>query len=179
MSILKIARMGHPVLRRVAEPIPPSHINTPAVERLIEDMFDTVRDANGAGLAAPQVHESVRLVLLTLSDEPGDFTVWINPVLTPLTDTHMATFEGCLSVPGMRGLVARPDKLRVQAFARDGSPIDEILDGYPAIVAQHECDHLDGVLYVDRVEPGTLMFIEEFRRYGHRIMNALAGEGEE
>ena len=178
MAILKIARLGHPVLRRPADPVPPELIGSPRLERLIEDMLDTVKDADGAGLAAPQVHASVRVVLLSLDPEVG-FEIWINPVLTPLTDDELVTFEGCLSVPGLRGAVARPAKVRVQALLRDGTEIDRVLEDYPAVVAQHECDHLDGVLYVDLVEPGTLMFTEEYRRYGPWMLPSGDDEEEE
>ncbi|MCB9780514.1 MAG: peptide deformylase [Alphaproteobacteria bacterium] len=170
MSILRVARMGHPVLRRVADPVPPEEISSDRIQRLVDDLLDTVEEYEGAGLAAPQVHESVRVVALTLpvadDDEDEEMQVWINPVLTPLTDDLIGSYEGCLSVPGLRGFVGRPGHIRVQALDRFGQRIDRELSGFAAIVAQHECDHLDGVLYVDRVEPGTLGFVEEMRRYG-------------
>lgn len=165
MAILKIARLGHPVLRQPAQPIPPEDISSPQIQQLIDDMLATVIDADGAGLAAPQVHVPLRLVLLSL-DELEGFQVWINPVLTPLTEEYMLTYEGCLSVPGLRGAVARPARVHVHALSAAGEVIDMELDGFSAVVAQHECDHLDGVLYVDRVEPGTMMFLEEYRRFG-------------
>jgi peptide deformylase len=165
MSILKIARMGHPVLRQVAQPIAPEDISSLPIQQLIEDMLATVLDADGAGLAAPQVHVSLRLVLLSL-DEIEGFQVWINPILTPMSEDHMLTYEGCLSVEGLRGAVARPARVRVQALDRHGGAIDMELDGFSAVVAQHECDHLDGILYIDRLEPGTLMFLDEYRRFG-------------
>lgn len=164
MSILKVARMGNPVLRRVADPIPPEHINSPRVQQLIQDMLDTVIEYDGVGLAAPQVHQSVRLVLLCLDPEEG-FEVWINPVLSPTTDEEMITTEGCLSVPGLRGDVSRPAGIKVEAYDHQGQFFERHLDGFPAVVAQHECDHLDGVLYVDKADSRTLSFLEEFRRY--------------
>ena len=164
MSILKVARMGHPVLRRVADPVPPEAIRSAPVQRLIDDMLETVDEYDGAGLAAPQVHASVRVVVLAL-DEAG-MRVWINPVLTPLTEERHTSVEGCLSVPELRGRVSRPAAVEVRAFDRAGAPIHLELEGFPAVVAQHECDHLDGVLYVDKAEPQSLMFLEEFRRYG-------------
>ncbi len=186
MSIRKIARMGHPVLRRVADPVPPDAVESPEVQRLIDDMLETVADADGAGLAAPQVHASLRIVVLELSAERG-MEVWINPVLRPVPPEELAaegedgddaeddelvfTYEGCLSVPGMRGLVGRPGAVDVRGLRRDGRPFHMRLRGFPAVVAQHECDHLDGVLYVDKVEPRTLAFVEEHRKYG------LAGAG--
>lgn len=164
MSILKVARMGHPVLRRVADPVPPDAISTAPVQGLIDDLLETVDEYDGAGLAAPQVHASVRIVVLAL-DESG-MQVWINPVLTPLTDELHSAVEGCLSVPELRGRVSRPAAIEVRALDRSGAPIHLELRGFPAVVAQHECDHLDGVLYVDKAEPRSLMFLEEFRRYG-------------
>ena len=164
MSILKIARLGHPVLRQIAAPVSHEELGSPALQQLIADLLETVEAADGAGLAAPQVHVSKRVVVLQLSAERG-MEVWINPRLTPLTDELVATTEGCLSVPGMRGLVARPAAVRVEALRPDGSPLQLELEGFPAIVAQHECDHLDGVVYVDKVEPRTLGFVEELRRF--------------
>ena len=164
MAILKVARMGNPVLRRVADPIPPDRITSAPVQQLIRDMLDTVVEYDGAGLAAPQVHHSLRLVILSLDPEAG-FEVWINPVLTPTTTELATTEEGCLSVPGMRGTVARPAGVRVQGFDHLGQPFDRQLEGFPAVVAQHECDHLDGIIYVDKVEPQSLSFLEEWRRY--------------
>ena len=178
MSILKIARLGHPVLRQVAQPIDPEDITSPRIQQLVEDMLATVVDADGAGLAAPQVHVPLRLVILSL-DELEGFQVWINPVLTPLTEDYMLTYEGCLSVEGLRGAVARPARIHVQALARDGSAIEMELEGFSAVVAQHECDHLDGILYVDRLEPGTLMFLEEYRRFGPWPLGGFAEEGDE
>lgn len=165
MAILKVARMGNPVLRRVAEPIPPDRILGPDVQRLIRDMLDTVLEYDGVGLAAPQVHHSVRLVLLSLDSEEG-FEAWINPVLTPTTEEEMITTEGCLSVPGLRGDVSRPVGVRVEAYNHQGEHFVRHLEGFSAVVAQHECDHLDGVLYVDKVDTQSLSFIEEWRRYG-------------
>lgn len=157
MSILHVARMGHPILRQVAAPVPPERIASPEVQRLVDDMLETVEAYNGAGLAAPQVHHSLRIVVLTLSEERG-VEVWINPELTPLTDRHAVTIEGCLSVPELRGAVARPAAVQVRALDRHGRPLELELAGFPAVVAQHECDHLDGVLYPMRVR--------DFRRFG-------------
>ena len=165
MSILKIARLGHPVLRQPASAVPEDEIGSQGLNTLIEDMLETVVDADGAGLAAPQVHVSKRVVILSLDDTPG-FTIWINPVLTPVTDEHVITYEGCLSVPGLRGAVARPSQIHVRALTPSGEVVDKVYTGFSAVVAQHECDHLDGILYVDRVEPGTLSFLDEYRRFG-------------
>ncbi|MCK6504998.1 peptide deformylase [Myxococcota bacterium] len=165
MSILRVARLGHPVLRQVAAPVPPEAIPSPELQRLVDDMLETVEEYDGAGLAAPQVHASVRVVVLTLDPEDG-MQVWINPVLTPLTDQQLVTWEGCLSVPGLRGAVARPAEVHVRALDRQGQPFELHLRGFPAVVAQHECDHLDGVVYVDRADPRSLSFLEEYRRHG-------------
>lgn len=172
MTIRKIAKMGHPILRKIAQPIPIEQISSPKIQKLIDDMLETVLDANGAGLAAPQVHESKRIVILELDEKIG-FQVWINPIITSLTEDHMLTFEGCLSVPGLRGAVARPTKISVQALDRNGKDISMVLEGFSAVIAQHECDHLDGVLYVDRVETQTLAYMDEYRKYNKIMMDQL------
>jgi len=164
MAILKVARMGNPVLRRVADPVPPDQISSAPIQRLIRDMLDTVVEYDGVGLAAPQVHQSVRIVLLTFEPEEG-FEVWINPVLTPTTDETAVHAEGCLSIPGLRGDVRRPAAVHVTGYDHLGNQFERDLDGFPAVVAQHECDHLDGVLYVDKVDHHSLSFLEEWRRF--------------
>ncbi len=168
MAILKVARMGNPVLRRTADPIPVEQICSPEIQRLIADMLDTVVEYDGVGLAAPQVHHSLRLVLLCLDPEEG-FEAWINPVLTPTTDEETVTTEGCLSVPDLRGDVWRPVGIRVEAYNHQGQHFVRHLDGFEAVVAQHECDHLDGVLYIDKADTRTLAFLDEFRRYANTV----------
>lgn len=168
MAILKVAQLGNPILRRAAQPVQPEEIGSPELTRLIEDMLQTCDEYDGAGLAAPQVHVSKRVVVLSLGDERG-MRVWLNPVVTPLTDELVVTWEGCLSVTGMRAAVARPGHVRVRALEPDGSEVRLELKGFPAVVAQHECDHLDGVLYVDRCDTKTLSFLPEYRRYGGRF----------
>ncbi|MEN0062801.1 MAG: peptide deformylase [Myxococcota bacterium] len=165
MAILKVARMGHPVLRLEAQPVRPEDIATAGFQRFCNDLLETMIEYDGAGLAAPQVHVPLRVAVLTLDgeDEPRFF---VNPEVTPLGEGTARTWEGCLSVPGFRGLVERPDKVRVRALMRDGSEYDEVLEGFSAVVVQHEFDHLDGVLYVDRVLPRSLLFLEEYRRWG-------------
>jgi peptide deformylase len=170
MAILKVARMGHPVLRQECTPIPLEAIKGPEVQRLIRDMFETMADYAGIGLAAPQVYEPVRLVIAGGETERGGrpkFRVLINPELTVRPGAgRMGMYEGCLSVPGLRGWVERPDKVNVKAFDENGTRLDFDVDGYPAIVIQHECDHLDGVLYVDRIEDKAKFgFEEEANRY--------------
>ncbi len=165
MAVLKVAQMGHPVLRMVADPVDAETIASDEFQQLCDDMLETMEDYDGAGLAAPQVHVSLRVVCLTLDDERGpEFLV--NPVITPLTDETMKHYEGCLSVDGMRAAVHRPRHVQVIALDRDGSPKGYELQGFPAIVVQHECDHLDGVLFVDRCDTKTLAFMREYRRFG-------------
>jgi peptide deformylase len=173
MSILKIARMGHPVLRGVAEPV--AGVSAPEIRRLIQDMRDTVEDLGAAGLAAPQVHVPLRLVLYRVPAErvtgrPNDlaqgFSVLINPVITPLGPDRELGWEGCLSVPGMRGAVPRWTQIRYTGLDEHGAPVDRIAEGFHARVVQHECDHLDGVLYPQRIEDMSLFgFVEETLRY--------------
>ena len=170
MAILKIARMGDPSLSQPAEPV--ADPTASEINQLLKDMNETMIDADGTGLAAPQVHESKRIVILELDEKPG-FQVWINPVLSPIEDEHVLTFEGCLSIPGLRGAVARPTKISVQALDRNGEQISLLLEGFSAVVAQHECDHLDGILYVDRVETQTLAYMDEYRKYSKIMMDQL------
>ena len=165
MAILRVAQLGHPVLRLDAEPVTPEELASDAFQQLCEDLLETMEEYDGAGLAAPQVHVSKRVVCLTLSDDVGpEFLV--NPVITPLSDSVRRTWEGCLSVEGMRGLTERCDHVRVDALDRHGQPVSYELQGFPAVVVQHECDHLDGVIYVDRVLPRSLVFTREYRRWG-------------
>jgi peptide deformylase len=177
MAILRVAQMGHPVLRMVAEPVPAELIGTDEFEQLCEDLLDTMDEYDGAGLAAPQVHVPLRVVVLVLDDEKGPEYL-INPVITPLGDETRTSYEGCLSVEGMRGEVTRPSHVRVDALDRDGTPKAYELVGYPATVVQHECDHLDGVLYIDRVDTKTLAFMKEYRKYGPNSDYARALDGD-
>ncbi len=165
MAILRIARMGHPVLRQVAEAVPPERIADPATQQLIDDMLDTLRDYEGAGLAAPQVHVSQRIVVVVFEAET-DPVVLINPEITFLTQNMLRSYEGCLSVPDLRAAVNRVGKIRIDAMDREGQRLSFELEGFPAIAAQHECDHLDGVLYIDRCDLRTLTFLDELRRFG-------------
>mgnify|MGYP003573541582 CR=1 FL=1 len=164
MAILKVARMGHPVLREKCQPIDPKAITGPEVQRLIRDMFETMVEYNGVGLAAPQVHHPVSLVIAGgEADEDGrpQFRILINPEIEVLDESRLGMFEGCLSVPGMRGWVERPQGIRVTAWNERGEKNEFTLEGFPAVVIQHECDHLDGVLYVDRIEDTTRFAYEE------------------
>ena len=173
MAILKVARLGHPVLRRIAEPVPPEGIGAPEIQRLIDDMFETVDAYDGAGLAAPQVHVSQRIVIYGVDANPRypdaeavPRTVLINPRVSALTAEEDEDWEGCLSIPDLRGKVVRPTRVRVEAYARDGAPLRFVADGFHARVVQHECDHLDGKLFIDRMRSfETLAFLDEFQRY--------------
>jgi peptide deformylase len=173
MAILKVARMGHPVLRETCKPVDPAKITGPEVQRLIRDMLETMIEYNGVGLAAPQVYTPVRLVIAGgEEDDQGRprLRVLINPEITVLDEErHLGMYEGCLSVPGLRGYVERPAHIRVKAYDEKGKQSEFELEGFPAIVMQHECDHLDGVLYVDRIEdPTKLGFEDEVQRFQER-----------
>jgi peptide deformylase len=170
-QLLKIARMGHPVLREKAVAVGPEEIARPEFQDFIDSMIATMREYEGVGLAAPQVHVSRRIVvfhegagLVDENDEP--ITALINPEITPIGDDLAAMWEGCLSVPGLRGRVTRPAAIRIRALDRNGSELDLELEDFDAVVAQHECDHLDGILYVDRLDSTTqLAFDKEFERF--------------
>ena len=173
MAVLKVAHLGHPILRQVAEPVPPEAIGAPDVQRLIDDMWETMDDHDGAGLAAPQVHVSRRVVIYGVEANPRypdadavPRTVLINPKLTPLAQHQEEDWEGCLSVPDLRGKVPRFTRVRVEAYARDGRRLRFTAEGFHARVVQHECDHLDGKVYLDRMRSmETLSFLPEFQRY--------------
>ena len=158
--IRDILRMGDPRLLQVARPV--ARFNTPELRVLIDDMFDTMDHANGAGLAAPQIGVDLQVVIFGFDRNPRypdaphvPKTVLINPVLEPLTDETEDGWEGCLSVPGLRGVVPRFTKLRYTGFDMNGDPIDRIAEGFHARVVQHECDHLQGILYPMRVRDFT------------------------
>ena len=157
MAVRPVLRMGEPLL--LARAVPVTAFNTPELNALIQDMRDTMAALSGAGLAAPQIGVSLRLVIFGGFESPRypdavaiPDTVLINPILTPLNDTTDDAWEGCLSVPGMRGLVPRYTQLRYTGFDQHGQPIDRTVDGFHARVVQHECDHLDGILYPMRIQ---------------------------
>lgn len=190
MAILKIARMGHPVLREPAEPV--KDPTAPEIRTLVRDMIETMADAQGAGLAAPQVHVPQRLVIFRLPGhrleegeqpeaEPDKIHVLINPELEPVGDEQVAGWEGCLSVPGLRGIVPRFRRLRYRAVGLDGRPIEREVEGFHARVVQHECDHLDGILYPMRMPDLSLLGFEaEMSRYPLDLPEDMqAGEDEE
>lgn len=169
MAILKVARMGHPVLRQVAEKVDPAAVTGDEIQILLEDMLETMYEYNGVGLAAPQVHVSKQVALVGgESDEDGNPIVRpvINPEITPTTDVLFGMYEGCLSIPGMRGWVERPAAIRVKYLDADGKTVERDLEGFPAIVFQHEIDHLNGTLFVDRMKDmRRLAFEDEAERF--------------
>ena len=173
MSILKVARMGHPILRATARPLEKAEVRSTAVQKLIDDMIETMQEYHGVGLAAPQVHESVRLFVASLdAREPPDEhaapepIVVINPEITVLGADIVEDWEGCLSIPDIRGRVPRPREIRVRALDREGGRIELRAHDFPARVIQHETDHLDGVLFFDRMRSfESLTFLEEYSRF--------------
>jgi peptide deformylase len=175
MSILKVARIGHPVIRAAAKPVPKEAFRDPLFQKLVDDMRETMYEYEGVGLAGPQVHESLRLAVIEVpgSDDRSraevPFMVLVNPVVTPLTDERESGWEGCLSVPDLRGVVPRLKKLELNALDRHGKPFSLEAEDFFARVIQHECDHLDGKVYLDRMaDMRTLTFIKEFEDHVHR-----------
>jgi len=167
MAILKVAQMGHPVLRRPAEPVSRAELRKRDTQRLIRDMIETMREYDGVGLAAPQVHVSKRIVVIESHRNPRypnapefPLTVLVNPVVTPLPGRRADWWEGCLSLPGLRGRVRRPARARVSAMDRRGRTFTRIAEGFTAIAYQHEADHLDGTLYLDRMKDLRLLSYE-------------------
>lgn len=190
MAVRQILRMGDPCLRNKAEPVPDLLLEPgidPAsggvvneLRQLVDDMIDTMRDANGAGIAAPQVGVSLQICVIEVRKNERypqfpeiPLTVLINPLVTPFGQSYdvltpedaISVFEGCLSVPGLRGRVARPRRVRVQAKDLQGRRIDEVWEGAKAAVVQHEVDHLHGTLFVDRADTSTLCFMDEYERF--------------
>ena len=173
MAILKVARLGHPVLRQPAPPVPLDEIRSAQTQRLIDDMVETMREYNGAGLAANQVHVLKQVCVIEVSGNPRypdapaiPLTVLVNPTVTPLTEELAEGWEGCLSVPDMRGVVARVTAVRLEAYDRDGERIDLVAKEFFARVIQHETDHLNGIVYLDRMKDfSTLTHLAEWNKY--------------
>lgn len=173
MAILKVARLGHPVLRTKAKPVDPAEIVSPAVQRLIDDMIETMQEYHGIGLAAPQVHEGWRIFVAGIETEDrrtGETEIVpvpiVNPEVTPLGRDLVEDWEGCLSIPDIRGKVPRNRRIRVRGLDRHGAPLDLELQDFPARVVQHENDHLNGILFFDRMKSfETLAFYDEYARY--------------
>jgi peptide deformylase len=171
MSILKVARMGHPVLRAKARALEPAEITAPAFQKLIDDMIETMIEYHGVGLAAPQIHEPLRLFVAVIGDEEGDSNpvAIVNPQITPVGSETVDDWEGCLSIPDIRGRVPRAREIKVRALDRNGARLELRAHDYAARVIQHETDHLDGVLFFDRMKSfETLTFLEEYSRYWTR-----------
>ena len=173
MAILKVARLGHPVLRQVAAPLSVAEILAPETQRLIDDMAETMREYNGAGLAANQVHTLKQICVIEVHGNPRypdapsiPLTVLINPVVTPLAPEMEDGWEGCLSVPDMRGMVARYTTVRLEAYDRAGKKMDVVAKEFFARVVQHETDHLNGLVYLDRMKDlSTLTHLTEWNKY--------------
>ncbi len=173
MSILKVTRLGHPVLRQVTDEIAVKELKSAAMQKFIDDMVETMKEYDGVGLAADQVFTSKQVAVLEVADNPRypqkpnvPLTVLINPKITALTDEMEEDWEGCLSIPDLRGRVPRYKSIRVQALDRDGQNLDFVAENFHARVIQHEFDHLNGKVYLDRMRDlSTLTFLQEFARY--------------
>ncbi|MDP2318669.1 MAG: peptide deformylase [Acidobacteriota bacterium] len=183
MSILKVARMGHPVLRAVARTVDKAEIKNPSIQDFIDSMIDTMYEYAGVGLAAPQVHESLRVFVAMLDADgqgDGDAVVLINPEVTVVGDQTVEGWEGCLSIPEIRGRVPRAHHIKVSALDRNAKRFELDLKDFPARVVQHETDHLDGVLFFDRMKSlETLTYLEEYSRYHARRDRDDEGDEEE
>lgn len=179
MTIRKVARLGHPVLRQKTQAVPLTDIGKPYLTNLLQDMLETMHEYGGIGLAAPQVHESLQVAIMNLSPEEDSeglessseekkisITVFINPTITVLDQREKEYWEGCLSIPGLRGMVGRPRQIKVEYWDENGNKKVLVAENFLSTVIQHELDHLEGVLYIDRMKDLTkLTFIEEAERY--------------
>lgn len=173
MSILKVARLGHPVLRKVAQELAPNEISTPETQQLIDNMIETMNEYDGVGLAAVQVHVSRQLAVIEVADNPRypnkekvPLAVLINPKFEPLSEEMEEDWEGCLSINKLRGKVPRYKEIRVAGRDRDGKELDFVASGFHARVIQHEWDHLQGKVYLDRMKDlSTLTYLTELSRY--------------
>jgi len=184
MALLKIAQVGHPVLRTPTREVTREELASVEVQAFIDDMIETMRDANGAGLAANQVYVSKKICIMEVGDNPRypykpkiPLTVLVNPVITPLGSETFSNFEGCLSVPNLRGRVERSAHIRVDALDREGRPIQIETKGITAGTYQHEVDHLDMKLFLDRVsDPSSFCTWAEFQRYHEATFRAEVAE---
>jgi peptide deformylase len=182
VTLLRIAQIGHPVLRQRAEEVSAEDLASPETQRFIDDLVETMREANGAGLAANQVYRPVRICAVEVQDNPRypykpnlPLTLIVNPVVEPKNDDTFENYEGCLSVPNLRGLVRRHTEIHVSGMLRDGKPFDRDVRGLTAGTFQHEFDHLDGKLFVDRVHDTTsLCTLDEYRRHHEAAFVARA-----
>ena len=174
MPILKVARIGHPAIRTPARELTPEEIASAALQTLIDDMIDTMKDYDGVGLAAPQVHIGLQLAVIEVParDDRAEgavpLTVLINPRVTKVGDATVDGWEGCLSIPELRGVVPRAKRVLLKALDRSGHPFEVETAGFFARVIQHECDHLDGRVYLDRMpHMKSLTYLHEMEKYRH------------
>ena len=174
MAVKNILRMGHPTLRKVSKPISVRDIDSSSIKNLITDLADTLESSGGIGLAAPQIGELVRIVIVKIPEGSSSYgeltevplTVFINPIITPVGQEQKSHWEGCLSVPGLRGLVSRPQRIQLRYFDPEKKETSLKVEGFLSTVLQHECDHLDGILYLDRLsDTKDLSFEEEFLEF--------------
>jgi peptide deformylase len=173
MSILKVSRLGHPVLRKVTVNVQMETLQSASMQKLFDDMVETMKEYDGVGLAADQVFESLQIAVLEVAENPRypdkprvPLTVLVNPRISPVSEEMADDWEGCLSIPDLRGMVPRYKSIRVQANDRHGQPLDFVADDFHARVIQHEFDHLNGKVYLDRMRDlTTLTFLQEFTRY--------------
>lgn len=173
MTLLKIAQIGHPILRTPAREVSREELASKETQDFIDDLVETMRDANGAGLAATQVHVPKRIVAIEVRDNPRypykpniPLTIVVNPVLKLIGEERFENYEGCLSVPNLRGVVSRHAEVQVTGWDRHGNPFEKLAKGLTAGTFQHECDHLDGLLFLDRVtDTKTLCTWAEFDRF--------------
>jgi peptide deformylase len=184
MTLLAIATLGDPVLRQRARELTLEELRSAEIQTFVDDLIATMRDANGAGLAAIQVHRPIRICAIEVGDNPRypykpkvPLTVLVNPILTPISDARFDNYEGCLSVPDLRGVVSRHAEIRVQAWDRHGEPIDRVVRGITAGTFQHEVDHLDGMVFVDRVaDTRSLCTWKQFARHREADFRAYVAE---
>ncbi|HVA75578.1 MAG TPA: peptide deformylase [Acidimicrobiales bacterium] len=182
MTVRHVATIGHPVLREWAVPVDPASLDDPATQAFIDDLIETMRYCNGAGLAAPQVFDSRRIVAIEVSSNPRypykpdiPLTVLVNPEIEPLSDETFDNNEGCLSVPNLRGVTQRFVEIAVKALDRHGGPWEKEVRGLSAVTFQHEVDHLNGKLFLDRVmDPTTLTTWEQYERFGKQEFTSRA-----
>lgn len=173
MAVLTVTKMGNPILRKVSKHIFQKEIETEKFQTFVDDLIETMRDEDGAGIAAPQVGELKRVFIMEVSDNPRypdkegfPLFVAVNPEIKPVGEKKVAGWEGCLSIPGIRGKTERCEKVMLKALDRLGKPYEVELSGFAAVVAQHELDHLNGVLFIDTMEDLSLLsFEEEFEKY--------------
>jgi len=173
MAILKVARMGHPILRAKARPVERAEFKNAAFQKFVDDLFETMHEYHGVGLAAPQVHEGLRVFVASIDEPPEDENApehepvaIVNPEITVVGADVVEDWEGCLSIPDIRGRVRRAKEITVRAMDRHGHRLELHATGFPARVIQHETDHLDGVLFFDRMKSfETLTFLDEYSRY--------------